>query len=191
MMYSTLTNKYHTVFVDWHGVLSDRGYWASTSKKSYELAKFTNYLFESSEKYDNLMRNKITLKQVLKDSGSECTVMQIQQYFLDDIKLYKPNIELLTLIKNLFSTAKIYILTDNIILFEEIITFYKQDLSNYIDGHFSSHVFGALKKDTISLFEYVKNNLGLQNFENCLLLDDNFENCAKFKTEMGNIIWLN
>lgn len=51
--------KINLVFIDWHGVLGNRGFWCDQSKKDDDLSKFCNYLFSNTELVEDWMRNKL------------------------------------------------------------------------------------------------------------------------------------
>lgn len=104
------------------------------------------------------------------------------------MKFYKPDKELLNSISNLFPNAKKILVTDNMKLFDYILDEYNY-FDSYFDKMYLSYKIGILKNDRPeSLFDYIQKDLGLNNFENCILIDDNYNNCQNFIEKKGRTI---
>ncbi len=189
----TLSKQSNYIFIDWHGVLSDKGFWSESVNTNQKLKAFMKWYFSDISRYEEWMRNNITVSQIDKHSNLyDISSAEIIQAFKDDIKVYAPNLKFLQALNLLFPNSKKYIITDNIDLFDYIYNYYQSDLEVYFKGYFSSHQFDVLKTDNNpSLFDLVLPKLKLDSFDNCLLVDDNLANCIKFKKLKGNYICLN
>ena len=179
--------KIDFVFVDWFGVLSTNYYWCVQSQKDKLLKDWCDCVFNDPEVLNEWMRGKFNLKYL---SGFRVKVSPefIVDAFLKDINYYKPDDNLLESLNTLFPKSKKFLVTDNMPLFEYILKEYDY-LNSYFDKIYLSHEIGVLKNDKPnSMFDFILTDLGLNNFQNCLLIDDNKANCENFNAKGGRTI---
>jgi len=181
--------KIDIVFIDWFGVLSTSYFWCVQSKKNMLLKEWCNFVFNDSEIFNDWMRGKYSL-EYLTQFGVEVNEDLLVKSFLKDMKYYKPDYKFLKSVKELFPNAKKILVTDNMLIFDYILKEYTY-LNSYFDKMYLSYEIGMLKNDTPkSMFDYILNDLGLTNFENCLLIDDNSINCQNFNDKNGRTIFI-
>jgi FMN phosphatase YigB (HAD superfamily) len=180
-------NKIDFVFVDWFGVLSTNYYWCIQSQKDKLLKGWCDCVFDDIEVLNEWMRGKISLGY-LTEFRVKVSEEFIVSTFLKDMEYYKPDNILLESLTKLFPNSKKILVTDNMSLFGHILKEYDY-LNSYFCKMYLSHEIGILKNDKPnSLFHYILNDLGLSDFKNCLLIDDNQANCEGFKTMGGRTI---
>ncbi|MBW8333169.1 MAG: hypothetical protein K0M40_14180 [Prolixibacteraceae bacterium] len=183
-------NKIDIVFVDWFGVLSTNFYWCVQSQKDKLLKEWCNCVFEDADILNEWMRGKLSL-EYLSEFRVKVSPDYIITKFLEDLRFYKPDSKILNTIDIMFPNAKKYLVTDNMPLFKYILNEYNY-LNSYFDKMYLSHDISLLKNDKpISLFDHIQNDLGLNNFQNCLLIDDNKDNCQNFSDKGGRYILIN
>lgn len=179
--------KIEFVFVDWFGVLSTNYYWCVQSQKSKLLKDWCNCVFDDAEILNEWMRGKHTLKY-LTEFRVKVSEEFVTETFLQDIEYYKPDKDLLESIEKLFPKAKKILVTDNFLLFEHILKEYDY-MNFYFYKMYLSHEVGLLKNDKPnSMFDYILNDLGRNDFQNCLLIDDHEANCQRFKERGGRTV---
>lgn len=180
-------NKIKFVFVDWFGVLSTNYYWCVQSQKNKLLKHWCDCVFDDVDILNDWMRGKHSLKY-LTEFRVKVTEDFITETFLKDIAYYKPDNDLLESLNKLFPNSKKILVTDNMTLFEHILKEYDY-LYLYFYKMYLSHEIGFLKNDKPnSLFDFIQKDLGLSDFKNCLLVDDNKDNCQNFKAKSGRTI---
>jgi len=180
-------SKHEYIFWDWHGVLGNKGFWYS-NKNNEQIKKFTNFAFSSQYQIEKWMRNQVTLVQLIKLSGARITEHELTQQLMDELfKDHAINVKYFESIKNKYPTALHVLTTDNMDVFDTFLEqsdFIKQNFA----ATFNSCNFGSLKKDTPSLFNFAKDQLGIKNFAHTLLIDDSVDNCKSFIDLGGNAI---
>ena len=175
------------VLVDWFGVLSTNYYWCVQSQENQLLKEWCDSVFDDSEVLNKWMRGEYSLED-LSDRDVKVEVDFLIDSFLKDLKYYKPDNQLLESIDKLFPNAKKILVTDNMPLFKHILGEYKI-LNSYFDKIYLSHEMGLLKNDNPkSLFDLILEDLGISNFQNCLLIDDHVANCNSFNVRGGRTI---
>jgi FMN phosphatase YigB (HAD superfamily) len=180
-------SKINFVFIDWFGVLSTNYYWCIQSQKSQLLKEWCDSVFDDADILNEWMRGKYDLKY-LTEFKIKVSEDFITETFLKDIQYYRPDNDLLESVNNLFPKAKKILVTDNMPLFEHILKEFEY-LHSYFHKMYLSHKIGFLKNDKPnSLFDFILGDLGLTNFKNCLLIDDNQANCENFKAKGGRTI---
>ncbi len=178
-------NQIELVVIDWFGVLSSNFYWCRQSKESKALKIWCDMVFDNPELLNDLMRGRYSITE-LSQRGEPIEESFIVEMFMKDIDCYRPDFELLASIQAIFPNAKKVLASDNFSLFDYIVKEYQ--LESHFDRLFLSHKLGALKNDTESLFENILHEYSLDNFENCILIDDSEANCAKFRSKLGRSI---
>jgi FMN phosphatase YigB (HAD superfamily) len=180
-------NKIDFVFVDWFGVLSTNYYWCVQSQKSKLLKDWCDCVFGNEDILNEWMRGNYSLKY-LTEFRVKISEDFVTETFLKDIKYYIPDSCLLKSLDKLFPNVKKILVTDNMPLFEYILKEYDY-LNSYFYKMYLSHEIGFLKNDKpISLFDFILNDLGIIDFQNCLLIDDCQVNCHNFKTMGGRTV---
>lgn len=180
-------NKIEFVFVDWFGVLSTNYYWCVQSQKYKLLKDWCDCVFDDVDVLNEWMRGKHNLKY-LTEFRVKVSEDFITETFLKDIGHYKPDNDLLESLNKLFPNAKKILVTDNMSLFDHILKEYDY-LNSYFYKMYLSHEIGFLKNDKPnSLFDFILKDLGRNDFQNCLLIDDHQANCQNFKERGGRTV---
>ncbi len=183
-------DKIDVVLIDWHGILSKRGFWCNQSKINKNLENWCNLIF-SDEIMKDWMRNKMSFTKLCEDTAYKFKLSQneITAYFENDIEEYGPKWELLSIINKLFPSAKKILFSDNPILFKEKVLNVNKRLTSYFDSIILSCDYGVLKDDKkINLFDVALEQLNLENFNNVVLIEDKIGNCTYFRKIGGHII---
>lgn len=182
-----IRNKINIVFIDWFGVVSTNYYWCVQSKKNQLLKEWCDCIFDDTEMLNEWMRGNYDLKHLAEFRVKVSTEFVIEN-FIKDIEYYKPDVALLESLDKLFPNAKKILVTDNFTLFDNILKKYTY-LSSYFYKMYLSYEIGLLKNDKPnSLFDYILSDLGIPDFENCLLIDDQQANCQNFIVRGGKTI---
>lgn len=176
------------IFWDWHGVLGARGFWYKSEKHNSQLRLLISYIFKDKQRIDSWMRGLLSIEELIDLSGAQISRDELAGYFNQDWgNTDVMNVALFSAVKGLYPRAKHVIVTDNMDVFDEYAV-QNQYLSENFEHVYSSSVHGVLKGDMPGLFEFVKDNLGLSTFEECLLFDDNLMNCERFRSLGGSAV---
>ncbi len=181
------------VFIDWHGILGDKGFWCNQSKHNSELSKFCKLIFQNSIILSDWMRNKITTEDLINIGSEKFNFSRdfLVKSFDADVAEYGPKWKLCKFIDKLFPNSKKILFSDNPLIFKERVLNKNRKLINYFDKIILSCDYGMLKLEKgKNLFDVAKNELKLSGFQNCVLLDDKQENCLYFKNN-GNGFYIN
>jgi FMN phosphatase YigB (HAD superfamily) len=183
-------NKIDFVLVDWFGVLSTRYYWCIQYKRNALLKEWCDSIFEDRNIFNDWMRGNYSLEELTRFQV-KIDANQILDCFMRDINYYKPDQNILNSLNNLFPNAKKILITDNMSLFDHVLRKYKF-LTTYFFKIYSSYNTRCLKSDEpFSLFDFALKDLLLKDFQNCVLIDDQIENCKTFKSKGGRVILIN
>lgn len=178
------------VVVDWFGVLSPNFYWCMQSKEDPLLKAWCDLVFKKPHVLNEWMRGKVNLSELLAESGG-LSPERALELFKKDMEWYKPDFQLLDALTHLFPNAKKVLATDNFSLFDLIIEEYP-DLHHHFAKLYISSSIGLLKADKpYSLFDHILQDQQLEDFRECVLVDDTLENCQAFKSLGGRVIWMN
>lgn len=183
-----LRNDFEYIFWDWDGTLSLQQYfWPVSIKTDPELAKLSG-IWQRPQKSDPWLRGKETLEDLRKELGCSLSVHELEnrlvQEWPDESTINKP---LFSAISALYPDARHIIITDNMDVFNAYARsspFIKQNIQKV----YNSFDYKVTKGDKPSLFEIAKNDLGIVNFQNTLLLDDSPLVCETFRQHGGNSI---
>lgn len=177
------------VFIDWFGILSTNFYWCKQSKHNPHLKQWCDSVFDDETILNQWMRGKYDLDYLVKQN-IKIEKNLVLQTFLADIEYYEPDQKLLKAVDILFPESQKILVTDNISLFNHILEKYT-DLDSYFHKMFLSHELGYLKADSpYSLFDHILKDMALADFTNCVLIDDNKNNCLNFRAKGGRVLWM-
>jgi len=182
-------NKIDVVLIDWHGILSKRGFWCNQSKINRNLGIWCEFLF-GGDLLKDWMRDKISFSQLCEMTAGKFGLFEeeIIGYFEKDLSEYGPKWEVCNMIDNLFPESKKVLFSENPLLFKEKIL-NNNRLAGYFDDIILSCDHGVLKEDRDpSLFDIALKQLNLDDFNNVVLIDDKSDNCAYFRELGGHII---
>lgn len=180
------------VLIDWHGVLSNRGFWCDQSKQNESLNRWCNKIFKKKILND-WMRGTISFEEICK-IGVNYGLSQkiITDAFDMDVGQYGPRWEICFAIDKLFPRSKKILFSENPLLFKNNFLATNKPLMNYFDDIILSCDYGVLKEDqSPNLFDIALKKFNLNNFRNAVLIDDKLVNCANFKKMNGHVININ
>lgn len=176
------------VFWDWDGTLCLQQYfWPESRLKNKEIVKLAK-VWEQPDTHEDWMRGKISLDDLVERFGCKLSAEELTQLLAvewhDRTTINKP---LFSAIKRLFPNAKHVLVTVNMDVFNEY-TKTSEFLKNNMSAVFNSADYGVTKTDSPSLFEIVRQELGLVDFSSTLLIDDSKPVCQVFRKLGGNTI---
>lgn len=185
------------VFVDWHGVLSERRLWANLDVHPEDRQTFErnmNRLF-GSHLVDEWMRGKCTAEQVaalllLDTDSSRLSVEEVVHHAFTQMSEVKMKKRLRPLLKRLRETHAVVLATDNMDVFDRAAT-RRRDIRRHFDDYLNSCYVGALKDESPARFfgEWL-DAYGL-GFEDAILIDDRQTNGRRFEEHGGRFIFFN
>lgn len=109
--------------------------------------------------------------------------------FKVDILEYGPRWKILEEIGRLFPDSKKILFSENPQLFKDKVLMTNKKLLDYFDDIILSCDYGVLKiEQGKSLFDIATNKLKLNDFKGCVLIDDKYENCNRFRELGGHYI---
>lgn len=180
-------HKIEFVFIDWFGVLSTNFYWCVQSKKHVQLKNWCDLVFGNKTVLDDWMRGKYTLEELCVLNGN-INHSFVLESFMVDMDYYAPDADLMSTLKLLFQGAEKILVSDNMSLFDHILTRYT-DINMYFSRKYLSHEIGKLKMDAPnSLFDHILTDMNLRDFRGGILIDDDIKNCNYFKSKGGRFI---
>lgn len=186
----------YTIFVDWHGVLCGAEFWSDILNNVshpyyFQVKNYNSSLFSSDNKIVvDWMKGILSSESVLKHCRNFETTPKLERSILRELKLSCMNMKcdsgLLNILKKYRSLSKIVIATDNMDCFYDCAS--RIENINFFDTVLCSSQLGVLKKENPKKFflEWLTiNNIKIQN---SILIDDNIDNCNRFKQIGGTAI---
>lgn len=178
------------IFVDWHGVLSDRLFWSSIdSHPSLNSTSFRDRLRElfASDVPDSWMRGELDTESVLKGHllrGSDERLVDIlHEKVIDECRGFAMRRRLVKLLLQARRHSMVVLATDNMDCFTEAIDS-RKDVRRVFDDYISSNDVGALKAEPERFFSPWLQTFGV-TADRAILIDDNEENCNAFRSLGG------
>lgn len=185
------------VFVDWHGVLSNRRLWANFDISPEDKQPFERNLNDlfSSHLIDEWMRGRCTAEQIaahllLDIDDSRLSVQRVVDHAISQMIAVKMRERLRKLLWRLRKTHAVVLATDNMDVFDRAAT-RRNDIRRTFDDYLNSCYVGALKDESPTRFfgDWL-DAYGL-GFADATLIDDRQTNGRGFVHHGGRFIHFN
>lgn len=189
---SSIPKNVENIFWDWHGVLGVAGFWNEASKSNPEVKLFCNRVFKDYCLLKQWMRGDVSFTELVTAyAPKKLTEQQLLDLYYADQKASGINEPLFMAISYLFPDAKHYLITDNMDIFTKAYVERCPNIFARFSKLFISCDMHCLKQsEQGNLFEKALAELGLADFSNSILIDDNKKNCQLFSFHGGGHIHL-
>lgn len=188
---SPFNHEIKYVLIDWHGVVGNRGFWCEQSRKDTAISLFCNFFFKDDLLVKRWMTDDLTTDELMSLAYSKFGIYKdvLIQAFQEDVREYGPRMNILNWITEMFPTSTKILFSENPTLFKEYVLKPNEYLNKYFQHVFLSCDYGVLKIDNNeTLFEKIPEKLGTTSFEDFVLIDDKYKNCASFVKLGGHYI---
>lgn len=176
------------IFWDWDGVLGMQRFWHVRMEADDDLRDFADRLFADKDLVNAWMRGRVSLAEICERTKSNYSAPDLESILQNDwSRSDAVNKALFSQITQQYPDAEHYISTDNMDIFHAF-----ADTDQFITGSFvkvyNSADIGMLKGDTPGMYEHILDDLSLDDFSDCLVLDDNTAPCERFRSLGGRAI---
>lgn len=177
-------NQIRCVLWDWDGTLCLQSYFWPESRLFDPEIKKLGAIWKRPEASAGWLIGKENLTTLSQDFGCNLTYAELVNRLIkewpDERTINKP---LFSTVKRLFPEALHIIVTNNMDIFNDW-AMTSQFIGENIDKIYNSFDYKTLKEDNPGLFVILKEDLGLSDFSQTILIDDNIKPCTRF-SELG------
>ncbi|MDX6369358.1 MAG: hypothetical protein QOG93_860, partial [Gaiellaceae bacterium] len=183
------------VFIDWHGVLSTRRFWASLERAPHhqlwaDVSPRVTRLF-ATDVGDEWMRGRLRTRDIIEhhllDLPEPPLVEFLECWLAIECERVRPRPRMLDLIRTLRRRSHIVLATDNTDCFTDALR-RRTDLRRHFDDYLSSADLGVLKSDDAAAFFLPWMDARGLDPERAVLIDDRRRNCDGFERLGGTSI---